>query len=469
MIPDSTELEALFKTQLEHYPQIGQSTARQRLQKLKALRKAISGPFKQEIRDALTTDFGKPELETDLTEIYPVCSEIKHAEKNLRDWMRPKSVRQPLTLLGARSRIRHESKGVCLILSPWNFPLTLTLSPLVSAIAAGNCCILKPSEFAPATAGVVQKILEGLFPPEEVQVVQGDAGVAAALLKLPFHHIYFTGSPRVGKIVMKAAAEHLSSVTLELGGKSPAYVGKSASIPSTARRLAWGKCTNAGQICVAPDYLLVDASVQDQLIEALKDSLGSFYPEGAARSDSFARIINEKHHQRLIDGLDEGLEQGGEILYGGGRDATEHFLEPTLVRNLPEDSTLLQEEIFGPVLPIISVSGAEEALEWINSRERPLALYIFSKDDREIRRIQEATRAGSTGINHNVVHYSNPHLPFGGVNNSGIGKSHGYEGFRAFSNARSELRQYTPSSMELLLPPYTRLKQRIADFTLRWL
>ncbi len=469
MMANPGNLTDAFQAQLDHYPQVGQSTAGERLGKLKALRKAISGPFKQEIRDALTADFGKPALETDLTEIYPVCSEIKHAEKNLRDWMRPKSVRQPLTLIGARSRIRYESKGVCLILSPWNFPLTLTLSPLVSAIAAGNCCILKPSEFAPATAGVVQRLLESLFPPEEVLLLQGDAELAASLLKLPFHHIYFTGSPRVGKIVMKAAAEHLSSVTLELGGKSPAYVGRTASLKTTARRIAWGKCTNAGQICVAPDYLLVDKTVEKDLIAALKDVLGSFYPNGAAQSDSFARIINEKHHQRLVNGLDEGLGEGGEILYGGSHSADDQFLEPTLVGKLPEDSQLLREEIFGPILPIIPVSGPEEALEWIDRRERPLAVYVYSRDKKEIRKILQGTRAGSSGINHNVVHYSNPHLPFGGINNSGIGKSHGYEGFLAFSNARSELRQYTFSSMELLLPPYTRMKKRMAKFTLRWL
>lgn len=469
MNTSSEALQAHFQAQIRHYPEVGRGTAKARIRKLRALRKAVSGPFKQPIREALKADFGKPVLETDLTEIYPVCSEIRHAEKNLRNWMRPRRVRQPLTLIGARSRVRYESKGVCLILAPWNFPLTLTLSPLVSAIAAGNCCILKPSEFAPATAAVIQEILEPLFPPEEVVVVQGDATVAEALLKLPFHHIFFTGSPRVGKIVMKAAAEHLSSVTLELGGKSPAYVGRSASLKAAARRIAWGKCTNAGQICVAPDYLLVDREVEGALVAALKENLERFYPGGAIASESYSRIIHKKHYNRLADALEEGLENGGEILYGGGGNPDACSLEPTLVRGLPEDSPLLREEIFGPILPVIPVSGPEEALQQIGKRERPLATYVFSRDQKEIRQILEETRAGSTGINHNVVHYSNPHLPFGGVNNSGIGRSHGLEGFRAFSNARSEIRQYTPSSIELLLPPYTLLKQRMADFTLRWL
>ena len=469
MKTDPQRLSGYFQAQLEHFPEAGQTTARERIRNLKALRKTISGPYKQAIRDALLKDFGKPGLETDLTEIYPVCSEIRLAEKNLREWMRPKRVRSPLTLLGSSSRIRYESKGVCLILSPWNFPLTLTLAPLASAIAAGNCCIVKPSEYAPATSALIQEILESLFPPEQVRVVQGDADVAAALLELPFHHIYFTGSPRVGKIVMKAAAKHLSSVTLELGGKSPAYIGRSASLKSAARRIAWGKCTNAGQICVAPDYLLVDQAVCEAFVEVLKHTLDSFYPEGASQSESFARIINEKHFERLLDQLDEGLKRGGKVLYGGDQDPSDCFLEPTLLGNLPADSELLQEEIFGPILPIVPVSGPEEALEWIDKRERPLAVYLFSRDRREIRKMLQRTRAGSTGINQTVVHYSNPHLPFGGINNSGIGKSHGYQGFLAFSNARSELRQYTPSSTELLLPPYTRLKQRMVDFTLRWL
>ncbi len=460
--------EALFQKQLDRYLEVGQRGARQRLSKLKALRKALEHTYRQPIREALYADFKKPYLETDLTEIYPVLSEIRHVERNLREWMRPKRVGSPLTMLGARSYIRYESKGVCLILSPWNFPLNLTLGPLVLALAAGNCCILKPSEATPATSQLMQEIIEALFDPSEVAVVQGEVATAQALLDLPFHHIFFTGSPRVGKIVMQAAARHLTSVTLELGGKSPAFVDESAAMATTAKRLAWGKCLNAGQICVAPDYVLVTEKAREPLIEALQKELSAFFPSGADQSESYASIISKEHLQRLSDALQEATDKGATLLYGGRVDPDRRFLEPTLLEGVPEDTKLLQEEIFGPVLPIVTVSGVEEAISFINRRERPLALYLYSRNKRHIRQIQDQTRAGSGCINHNVVQYSNHHLPFGGVNNSGIGKSHGFQGFLEFSNQRSMVRQYTPSAIELLLPPYSGWKQKMADATLRW-
>ena len=460
--------QQLFDAQISRYLEIGRTSAKERLSKLRALRQALEGEFRQEIREALRADFRKPFLETDLTEIYPVVSEIRHAERNLREWMKPQKVAHPLTMTGSRSYITRESKGVCLILSPWNFPLNLTFGPLVSAIAAGNCVILKPSEWTPATSQLMEKIVRKLFDPSEVALVQGAVDAAQALLELPFHHIFFTGSPAVGKIVMKAAAKHLSTITLELGGKSPAFVDETVSMETTARRLAWGKCLNAGQICVAPDYVLVTEKAKAPLIEGLKKQFHSFYPEGASISDSYARIINDKHHKRLTESLEEATNAGARILHGGGSDAHTRYLEPTLIENLPEDSRLMQEEIFGPILPIITVSGAPEAIDHINRKERPLALYIYSRDKKTIRSINEQTRAGSGCINHNVVHYSNHHLPFGGINHSGIGKSHGFHGFISFSNERSMVRQYAPSSIELLLPPYSNLKQKLGDATLRW-
>lgn len=460
--------KALFQAQLQRYPEVGRQGVKQRLAKLKALEKALEHEYRQAVREALWADFKKPHLETDLTEIYPVLAEIKHTRRNLRDWMRPKRVGSPLPLLGSRSYIRYESKGVCLILSPWNFPVNLTFGPLVSAIAAGNCCILKPSEQTPATSQLMQQIVESLFDPAEVALVQGEADTARALLELPFHHIFFTGSPGVGKIVMEGAAQHLSSVTLELGGKSPAYVDHTASVERTARRIAWGKCTNAGQVCVAPDYLLVTPEARAPLVEALKKQFEAFYPGGAETSQSFARIISDRHLQRLQSALEEATSRGATILHGGRCVEADRFLEPTLIEGVPEDARLLQEEIFGPVLPLVTVADAGEAIAFINRRERPLALYLYSSNRKDIRKIMAATRAGSSCLNHNVVQYSNHHLPFGGVNHSGIGKSHGHYGFLEFSNQRAVLRQWAPSSVELLLPPYTGLKQRMVDATLRW-
>jgi len=458
----------LFEKQQERYLEVGRHTLKERLSRLKALKKALEHNYRQAIREALYADFKKPFLETDLTEIYPVLAEIRHAEQNLRDWMRPKRVNSPMTMLGSRSYIQYESKGVCLILSPWNFPLNLTFGPLVSAIAAGNCCILKPSEATPATSQLMQEIVEDLFEPSEIALVQGEVATAQALLDLPFHHIFFTGSPAVGKIVMKAASQHLSSVTLELGGKSPAFVDGTASVETTAKRLAWGKCLNAGQICVAPDYVLVTEDAKQALVNALIGQFESFFQGSPENSDSYSRIINEKHLERLSESLQDATSRCAKILYGGNFDARTRFFGPTLVEGLPEDARLLEEEIFGPILPIVTVSGVEEAVSFINRRERPLALYIYSKDKSTIRQINEKTRAGSGCINHNVVHYSNHHLPFGGVNNSGIGKSHGVYGFLEFSNQRSTVRQYTPSTVELLMPPYTGLKQKMVDATLRW-
>ena len=458
----------LFEKQQEQYLKVGRHTLNERLSRLKALKKALEHQYREAIREALYADFKKPFLETDLTEIYPVLAEIRHAEQNLRDWMRPRRVNSPLTMLGSRSYIQYESKGVCLILSPWNFPLNLTFGPLVSAIAAGNCCILKPSEATPATSQLMQEIVQDLFDASEIALVQGEVATAQALLELPFHHIFFTGSPAVGKIVMKAASRHLSSVTLELGGKSPAFVDGTAPVKTTAKRLAWGKCLNAGQICVAPDYVLVTENAKQPLVAALIEQFENFFEGNPENSDSYSRIINEKHLERLSESLEDATSRGAKILYGGNFDARERFFGPTLVEGVPEDARLLEEEIFGPILPIVTVSGAEEAISFINRRERPLALYIYSKDRHTIAQINAKTRAGSGCINHNVVHYSNHHLPFGGVNNSGIGKSHGFHGFLEFSNQRSTVRQYTPSTIELLMPPYTGLKQKMVDATLRW-
>ena len=458
----------LFERQLARYPETGRTTARQRLAKLRKLKAALLTTYRQEIRDALQTDFGKPQLETDLTEIYQVVAAIRHTEAHLRDWMRASRVPTPLSLLGARSRIYYESKGVCLILAPWNYPLNLTLGPLVSAIAAGNCCILKPSEMTPATSALMERILTGLFEPEEVSVVQGDAEVSTRLLELPFHHIFFTGSPRVGRIVMEAAAKNLSSVTLELGGKSPVYIGASANLRDAARRILWGKGSNAGQICVSPDYALVDRSVKDRFVAEFRAAMEAFYPNGALQSPDYSGIVGERHYGRLKQALKDAVASGADILCGGKSLDETCRMEPTLVAGIPGEAALLQEEIFGPILPLVPVDGAEDALMHIRKHPRPLAFYIFSKKGQEVRRLQQGTRAGSSCINHTLIQYSNQYLPFGGINNSGMGKAHGKAGFLAFSNERPVIRQSGWSITAWIQPPYAGWKQRVADLVLKW-
>lgn len=460
---------SLFEQQRKNQYVVSATNAKQRIAKLNALKKAIEYTYREKIKEALYKDFKKPYTETDLTEVYQIIGEIKLAKRNLQSWMRKQPVDTPLALIGSSSWIKYEPKGVCLIISPWNFPFNLTFGPLVSAIAAGNTVILKPSEMTPHSSAVMAEVVKAVFPENEVALVQGEVEVARELLQLPFNHIFFTGSPAVGKIVMKAAAQHLSSVTLELGGKSPTVIDESANLKMAAKKIAWGKFINAGQICVSPDYLLVQESVKESFLKELIKQIGQQYSANPETSDSYSRIVNERHYKRLINALDDARENGANILFGADHNKEEHYLSPTLVSGLPEGTKLLQEEIFGPVLPVLSYSGTAEAIDYINSKERPLALYIYSKRKKTIDEIISKTRAGTTCINNNVVHYANHHLPFGGVNNSGMGKSHGIFGFKAFSNERAIMKQHTPGAMELLFPPYTKLKQKIADFTIKWL
>jgi aldehyde dehydrogenase (NAD+) len=362
-------------------------------------------------------------------------------------------VSTPLALSGTSSRYQYEPKGTCLIISPWNFPVNLTFGPLVSAIAAGNTAILKPSEITPHTSTIMAKIVKELFPEDEVCMVEGGIEVSRELLKLPFNHIFFTGSPGVGKVVMKAAAENLSTVTLELGGKSPVIVDETANLKSAAKKIAWGKFLNSGQICISPDYLLVKESVKDALIEAIMNQVQNFYSANPSESNSYSRIVNKSHYLRLVGHLEDAKSKGATLAIGGDYEAESCYIAPTLLNNLPDTATLMQEEIFGPLLPVISYKSTDEAISYINAREKPLALYIYSRDSHTTEHILKQTRAGSTCINTNLLQYSNLHLPFGGVNNSGMGKSHGYYGFREFSNQRSVLEQHFPTAMELLFPP----------------
>jgi len=458
------EIERIYDLQQRNRAAVGTTTAAQRIEKLKRLERTILDR-RDEIRMAMWDDYRKPAAEVDLSEVYPVVSEARHAARHLRKWMKPKRVSTPLALLGSRSSVVYEPKGVVLIISPWNFPFNLTLGPLVSAIAAGNCVMIKPSEMTPASTACMKRILADLFDEDEVAVIEGDASVAEALLRKKFDHIFFTGSPAVGKIVMKAAAEHLTSVTLELGGKSPAIVDASANLTEAARRIAWGKFLNCGQICIAPDYALVHESVRDEFLAKLRASLDSHGEASAARG----WLVNDRHAARVKRLIDTAVEQGATVVMGGtgsGRD-----LAPTVLADVPPDAPVMQEEIFGPILPVITYRTLDEAFAIINAREHPLVLYIFSRTKSAVSEILRRTRAGGTTVNQTLVHFYQLELPFGGVGNSGVGKSHGFHGFEAFSNPRGLLEQKLPySAIELLYPPYKgKLKQFLIDFTVRWL
>ncbi|NJB70790.1 aldehyde dehydrogenase (NAD+) [Saonia flava] len=459
----------LFDLQKENQYNVANTAYKERKAKLNALKYALEKTYRSKLQKAMYDDFKKPILETDLTEIYQVVGEIKYAKKHLKEWMWNQYAKTPITLLGSSSWVKYEPKGVCLIISPWNFPINLTFGPLVSAIAAGNTIILKPSEMTSHTSSVMGEIIEELFPNNEVALVEGGANVSKELLELPFNHIFFTGSPSIGKLIMKSAAEHLTSVTLELGGKSPTIVDKTANLKMAAQRIVWGAFLNNGQTCVAPDYVLVHENRKEKLVEEIKKQLEKFYSNNPSTSESYSRIVNKHHFNRLVNYIENAKETGGIIEIGGDFNEKDNYLAPTIISNLPNNAKLLQEEIFGPILPIVTYKTIDEAIQYVNSHERPLALYIFSTNRKTMNHILTHTRAGSTGINNSVLQFTNHNLPFGGVNTSGIGKSHGFYGFQEFSNIRSVLKQHTIGPTSFLFPPYNKLKQKLANITIKWL
>lgn len=462
------EIDHIFELQKAHRFVVARTTAKERREKLERLKKALFR-YQQDIRDAMYADFRKHQMEVDLTELFTVKDEINHAKRNLAQWMRPVPVGKSLLIAGSHSFIVYEPKGLGLILSSWNFPILLTFGPLVSAIAAGNCVIMKPSELVPHTTAVMKKMVEELFPKEEIYLIEGDQQVAQALLEKPFNHIFFVGSPKVGRLVMRAASEHLSSVTLEMGGKSPCIVDETANIAKTANRIAWGKFLNNGQTCVAPDHLWVHEEVATPFLAALKEEIRGFYGASAAESPDYARVVHERHYLRLKGYLEEALEKGATLEYGGESNPSDHFIGPTILRDVPADSRIMQEEIFGPILPFRTFKSLDEPIEYLRQQTYPLSLYIYSRKNANIRKLVKETRAGTTAINENVVQFFQIRFPFGGFNESGIGKGHGHAGFLEFSNSRAVFRQGWPDLIPLITPPYTRLRKRLAEFILRWL
>lgn len=459
--------EALFRRQQEHAPQVARGTARERKAKLRRLHDCLLRR-RHEMYAAMQADFGKGETEVNISEIGVINTEIRHTIRHLSSWLTPKRVGTPMMLIGTRSEIRYEAKGVCLILSPWNFPFNLALAPLVSAVAAGNCVILKPSEFTPHSAALIKSIVEECFPPEEVAVLEGGPDLAQHLTELPFNHIFFTGSPAVGKLVMAAAARNLASVTLELGGKSPVLVDESADLDVAAMKIAWLKALNAGQCCIACDYVLVHESVHDALVEKLGEKFRRFYgdsPEARKATPDYCRMVNDRHFARVQSLLDDAVQRGAKIAFGGHLDAGERYFEPTVLTDVPEDAVIWQEEIFGPPMLIRPYKILDEALAFINAGPRPLIMHLFSARRKVVETVLRETRVGGTSVNDAGISFYNSDLPFGGVNNSGFGKCHGHHGFLEFVNQRGVTYQNRifPHT-NLFHPPY---KSKIADLMLR--
>ena len=431
---------------------------RWREQQLEGIERFVS-ECERDILDALQADLGKPAIEAMAAEISYVANDAHHARKALSGWMKPTRVSTPLVAMPGRSEIQPEPLGVVLIISPWNYPFQLLMAPLVGAIAAGNCAVLKPSEVAPHTSAMIAKLVPRYLDPTCVEVVEGAVEETTELLEQRFDHIFYTGNGTVGRVVMRAAAEHLTPVTLELGGKSPTLVDSSADLDVAAKRIIWGKFFNAGQTCVAPDYVLVEESVHDALVTRMVAAVREFYGDRPQDSESYGRIINERHHDRLTKLLDQSKAET--IACGGTHDREDRYIAPTILTDVSDDSAVMKDEIFGPILPVIAVANVDEAIRVVNERDKPLALYIFSGDRSVQDRILHRTSSGGATVNHVWMHLAVPDLPFGGVGGSGIGAYHGKHSFDRFSHLKAVLRKGTRIDPSLLYPPYTETKTKI--------
>ena len=443
------------------------SSAAQRIEKLRRIESYLM-QHKEDLCDALYADFKKPASEVVIAEMLGVKREINHTIKHLKSWMKPQSVSTPLMLLGTKGLVQYEAKGLCLIISPWNYPFNLSICPLVHAIAAGNAVILKPSELSPATAAFIQKMISSLFDKSEVAVFEGDATVSTFLLEQKFDHIFFTGSPAIGKVVMSAAAKHLTSVTLELGGKSPAIVGPEVNMEEAAAKIAWGKFLNNGQTCIAPDYLYLHEKNYFSFLKALEATVETFYGKNIAKSKDYARIVNRRHFDRIVSLLDDAKEKGAQVLFGGKTDADDCFIEPTVLINCTPEMRIIQEEIFGPILPVMSFQDEVAVTASIRQGDKPLALYVFSTNTEFNQYILDHTSSGTSVVNDCLIQFGHNELPFGGVNHSGIGKSGGHYGFVEFSNQKSVVIQKT-NLLKNFYPPYGVKVRWMIDFVLKWL
>ncbi|URT73205.1 aldehyde dehydrogenase [Cytobacillus firmus] len=417
-----------------------------RMEALGKLRSVIK-QHEQELMDALKADLNKSEFDAYLTEIGILLEEIRFTMKHLKKWAKPRKVKSSLAQIGSKSYIYPEAYGVALIIAPWNYPFQLAIAPLIGAIAAGNCAILKPSELTPQTSALLSKLISSHFPEEYISVVEGDAETSTALLNEKLDYIFFTGSVPVGKIIMEAASKNLTPVTLELGGKSPCIVHEDANLKLAAKRIAWGKYINAGQTCVAPDYLYVHSRVKEEFLKELKQAIQELYGENPIASGRFTRIVSEKHFSRLAKFLTNGT-----AIHGGRHDLSALSIEPTVLGNITWNDEVMQDEIFGPILPVLEYADLSKMIGEVTARPKPLALYIFTESEGVQSQILSSISFGGGCINDTVYHLSSPYLPFGGVGESGIGAYHGKGSFDVFSHEKSILKQTTRFDLPFRYP-----------------
>lgn len=448
------KIEEIAAAQREFFATDSTKPVERRLKALGDLRAAIL-KREQELYAAMKADLNKSGFETYMTELGMVLDELRFVSKHLRGWAARSPVHTPLAQFHSRSFRIPEPYGVVLIMAPWNYPFQLSLEPLIGAIAAGNCAILKPSAYAPRTSQVIADLIADCFPPEYVAVVQGGRQENQDLLKQRFDYIFFTGSVAVGKLVMESASRYLTPVSLELGGKSPCIIDRTADLKVAARRLAFGKFLNAGQTCVAPDYLLVQKSVKDEVIRSLVSEIRNFYGENPLENESYPKIINEKHFARL-----NGLMRDGQILAGGETNGRGQ-IAPTILDGVTAQSPIMQEEIFGPILPVLTFDELDEAIGFVRSREKPLALYLFTRDPQTEKRVLGSLSFGGGCVNDTIIHLATSHMGFGGVGNSGMGSYHGKASFDTFSHYKSMVKKYNWIDLPFRYPPYSPFKLKL--------
>ena len=461
------EINQMLKRQ-EHFFQ-SQKTKKYEFRKKALLRlECAIKQHEEDMEHALYKDLGKSSFESYMAEIGMVKSELSYAKKYLKKWMKTEQVKTPLAQFPSQSYKIKEPLGKVLIIAPWNYPMLLSLQPLIGAIAAGNCCVLKPSEHAPHCASLLKKMIGEVFSSHYVAVINGGVEISEKLLEQSFDHIFYTGGERVGKIVMEKASRHLTPVTLELGGKSPVIIEKTANIKEAARRIAWGKLLNAGQTCVAPDYVLVDESRKQQFLTEMKTAFSHLYGKEIKENPDFGRIVNKQHMERLQNILDQDRDY---LFYGGTTDFTQRYVEPTIldVGKLENSasSAAMQEEIFGPILPVLSYHRLEDAIRFVNKREKPLALYVFTRKKSAEKFILERVASGGVCVNDTISHLINPMLPFGGVGASGMGRYHGKYSFDTFTHEKSVFIKPANWNLPVCYPQFTKGKKKLVKFFLK--